>query len=90
MKRVTHRGGLRRYLPFPKFSTRIQLLIKIVDYNKEEIQGTFYEQELQKTNQEMFRIERVIRKKGKKALVKWFGYPESFNSWVDDDALTQL
>ncbi|WAQ98593.1 YMD3-like protein [Mya arenaria] len=37
--------------------------------------------ELQKTDQEIFRIERVIQRKGKKALVKWIGYPESFNSW---------
>ncbi|XP_065675829.1 uncharacterized protein LOC136092036 [Hydra vulgaris] len=53
---------------------------KITDNNGEkEIQGTFYEQELQKTNQEIFRIEKVIRKLKKKSLVKWYGYPESFN-----------
>ena len=57
---------------------------KITDYNGEEIQGTFYEQELQKTNQEVYRIEKVI-KKG-----KWKGYPESFNSWVNNTALTTL
>ena len=60
---------------------------KISDYNGEEIQGSFYEQELQKTTQEIFRIEKIIRKRGKKSLVKWLGYPESFNSWVDNDAL---
>jgi len=32
---------------------------KITDYNNEEVQGTFYEQELQKTSQEVFRIERL-------------------------------
>ena len=61
---------------------------KIKDYNGEEIQGSFYEQELQKTTQEIFRIEKVIRKRGKKSLVKWLGYPESFNSWVDNEDLT--
>jgi len=30
-----------------------------VDYNEEEIKETFYEQELQKTTQEMFRIEKI-------------------------------
>ena len=49
--------------------------------------GTFYEQELQKTTQEVFRIEKVIKKNGTKSLVKWLGYPESFNSWVDDKDL---
>jgi len=63
---------------------------KIKDYNNDEIQGTFYEQELQKTNQEVFRIEKIIRKRGDKLLVKWFGYPKSFNSWVENKDLIKL
>ena len=63
---------------------------KITDYNGEEIQGSFYEQELQETTQEIFRIEKIIRKRGKKSLVKWLGHPESFNSWVDNEALITL
>ena len=50
------------------------------DLNNEEITGTFYEKELQKTNQEEFRIEEVIRRKGHKLYVKWKGYDNSFNS----------
>jgi len=46
---------------------------KIVDLNNDEIQGSFYEPELQKTTQEMFRIEKVMRRKGNKSLVKWVG-----------------
>jgi len=63
---------------------------KIKDYNDEEIQGTFYEPEMQKTNQDVYRIERVIRKRGDKSLVKWVGYPESFNSWVENKDLIKL
>ena len=63
---------------------------KITDMNKDEIQGTFYEPELQLTNQQVFRIERVIQKRGNKALVKWYGYPESFNSWIDNKELIRL
>ena len=48
-----------------------------------EIIGTFYEQELQKTNQEKFRMEDVIKKKVHKLYVKWKGYDNSFNSWID-------
>ena len=55
----------------------------INDLNGEEIIGTFYEKELQKTNQEEFRIEKVIKKKGNKLYVKWKGYDNSFNSWID-------
>ena len=35
----------------------------INDLNGEEIIGTFYEKELQRTNQEEFRIEKIIKKK---------------------------
>ena len=55
----------------------------INDLNGEEIIGTFYEKELQKTNQQEFRIEKVIKKKGDKLYVKWKGYDNSFNSWID-------
>ena len=51
--------------------------------NDEEITGSFYEKELQKTSQENFRIEKVIRKKGNKLYVKWKGYDNSFNSWIN-------
>ena len=60
---------------------------KITDYNGEEIQETFYEQELQKTSQEVYRIEKIVKKGKRRSLVKWKGYPESFNSWVDNKDL---
>ena len=47
----------------------------------EEITGSFYEKELQKTCQEKFRIEKV--RKGDKLYVKWKGYDNRFNSWID-------
>ena len=59
----------------------------ISDLNGEEITGTFYEKELQKTNQQEFRIEKVIKKKGDKLYVKWKGYDSSFNSWIDEKDL---
>ena len=55
----------------------------INDLNHEEITGTFYEKELQKASQEEFRIEKVIKRKGDKIYVKWKGYDNSFNSWID-------
>ena len=53
------------------------------DLNGEEIVGTFYEKELQKTNQKEFGIEIVIETKGNKLYVKRKGYNNSFNSWID-------
>ena len=55
----------------------------INDTNGEEIIGTFYEKELQKTNQKEFKIEKVLKKKGDKLYAKWKGYDNSFNSWID-------
>ena len=53
------------------------------DLNGEEIIGTFYEDGLQCTSQKEFRVEKVIKKKGDKLYVKWKGYDNSFNSWID-------
>ena len=55
----------------------------INDLNGEQIIRTFYEKELQKRNQEEFRIEKVIKEKGNKLRVKWKGYDDSFNNWID-------
>ena len=55
----------------------------INDLNGEEITGSFYEKELQKTSQEKFRIEKVLKRKGDKLNVKWKGYDRRFDSWID-------
>ena len=53
------------------------------DLNGEEIIETFFEKELQKTYQQEFRIEKLIKKKGEKLYVKWKGYDSSFKSSID-------
>ena len=55
----------------------------ISDLNGEPITGSFFEKELQKTNQKEYRIEKVIKRKGDKLYVKWEGHDNSFNSWID-------
>ena len=55
----------------------------INDLNSEEVTGSFYEKELQKTNQKEFRIEKVLKGKGDKLYVKGKGYDNRFNSWVN-------
>ena len=63
---------------------------KITDNNDEEVQGTFSGQELQKISQEVYRIEKIVKQGKTKSLVKWNGYPESFNSWVDNKDLMKI
>ena len=55
----------------------------IGDLNGEPIAGSFYEKELQKTSQEKFRIEKVIKRKGDKLYVKWKGCDNSVNSSIN-------
>ena len=55
----------------------------INDLNGEKVIETFYEKELQKTNQKEFRIEKVLKRKGDKLYVKWKGCDKSFNSWIN-------
>ena len=56
--------------------------IFISDLNWQEIVGTFYEKELQKTNQKEFAIKRAIKRKGNKLYVKWKGYENYFDTWI--------
>ena len=53
----------------------------INDLNGEEIVGTFYKNELQNTNQEEFRTEKLMKSNGDKFYVKWKGYNNWFTRW---------
>ena len=70
-----------------KIKNTIPWTYVISDLNGEEVTGRFYERELQKTSQEKFRIEQVIKRKGDKLYVKWKGYNNSFNSWINEKDL---
>lgn len=70
---------------------------ELKDLAGEVIDGTFYEQELQKViipKNKLYEVEEVIRMKGsgetKKVLVKWKGYPEKFNSWIQASQLVPI
>ena len=68
----------------PKCGNTNPITYKIKDLNDETIDGSFYEPELLKAKQDVFRIDKVIRSdyKKKQALVKWKGYSDDFNSWI--------
>jgi hypothetical protein len=67
---------------------------KLKDTLGELIEGSFYHQELQKSKQEVYRVEKVIRKKKidgvEHALVKWSGYNEKHNQWLPVRELEKL
>ena len=59
----------------------------ISNLNGEEVTGSFYDKELQKTRQEKFRIEKVLKRKSDKLYGKLKVYDNSFNSWIDKKGL---
>lgn len=64
---------------------------KLKDDAGEEVKGAWYPEEIQPITDTEYRIERVIKRRrganGKKEqFVKWLGWPEKFNSWVQEEA----
>ena len=57
----------------------------IRDINNEIIEGKFYTEQLQKVNLKEFKIEKIIKKKNGKCMVKFYGYPDAFNKWIDSN-----
>ena len=82
--------GVKKSLLLKKIKNTVHWTYIVSDLNGEEIVGSFYERELQKTNQKELRLEKVIKRKRNKLYVKWKGYNNSFNSWIDKKDLIKL
>ena len=63
------------------FATR-PVTYKVVGDKGVEHKGKFYEQDLQKTKVDEFRIQKVLKKNKHSALVRWMDYDSSYDSWV--------
>ena len=87
MLKDTHQIGLKKFLLLAKIKSTVPWTYVINDLNGQEIIGTFYEKELQKTNQQEFTIDKLIKRKGDKLYVKWKVYDNSFNCWIDEKDL---
>ena len=90
----------------PNFSTEIFVVskrlprdppvYKLKDYDGEELKGTFYDKELQKVvkDDDVYEVEKILKKRGRGSkvqyLVKWLGYPNKFNSWVNASEINVL
>ena len=66
-----------------KIKNTVPWTYAISGLNGEEITGSLYEKELQKTSQKELRIEKVLKRKGDKLYVKWKGYDNCLNSWIN-------
>jgi Chromo (CHRromatin Organisation MOdifier) domain len=72
----------------------VPVTYKIKDSMGRIIEGSFYNEELQKSDQEVYRVEKVIRKKKidgiDHAYVKWSGYSDEYNQWIPMKDLEKL
>nr|XP_012234375.1 PREDICTED: uncharacterized protein LOC105679122 [Linepithema humile] len=58
----------------------------IKDYCEDPVTGGFYEYELLKTAQpDVYLVEKVLRRKDDKVFVKWLGFDNSHNLWINKD-----
>ena len=64
---------------------------QLKDMNDEIIKGQFYEKELQLTKNTTgeYVVEKILKTKGNNIFVKWRGYSNNFNSWIDRNTVTE-
>ena len=85
-----HKGWSTEIFTIHRIVRRFELpIFYLKDLNGEELEGGFYEKEIQfvtKPEGGMYKIEKILKTIGKgrkkQHLVKWEGYPSSFNSYV--------
>ena len=66
---------------------------KFEEYDGTPLKGTFYEQDVQRVNvkdDDIFRIEKIVKRKGNKMLVQWKGWPQKYNSWIEKGQIAKL
>ena len=59
---------------------------KINEWDGTHLRGTFYAQDLQKVtvmDDDLFHMEKIVKHKGDKVLVRWKGWPDKYDSWVE-------
>jgi len=92
--RISTQKGVFTKGYLPNWSTEIFEIIKInktlpvtyqlQDYTGKPIAGCFYSAEIHKTDHpNEYLIEKIIRKKQNQMLVKWLGFDNTHNSWIN-------
>ena len=100
MKRIFEKGYLpgwtEEIFTISKRIPRRPPVYQLKDYNDEELEGTFYESELQEVKKEdgVYKVEKIIKQRKRHGqteyYVKWMGYPDTMNSWVAETDLLDL
>ena len=65
----------------------------VAEWDDTPIKGTFYEEDLQKvttTDDDLFRIDSVVKRKKDTVLMRWKGWPAKYDSWISKKDLVPL
>lgn len=67
-----------------KIKNTLPITYQLKDLEGRPIIGSFYKEELQSVKYpEVYLVEKIIKKKADKVYVKWLGFPNSHNSWIN-------
>ena len=58
---------------------------RLSEWDGTPIKGTFYEPDVPKvqvSDDSLFRVKKVLKRKGRKVLVRWKGWPAKYDSWI--------
>ena len=73
-----------KHLPIPMY--------EVEEWDGTPIEGNFYAEELSLVKGDVFKVERIIKRKIKNgvrsAYIKWEGFPAKYNSWVAETDIT--
>jgi len=85
----------REIFKISKVQKTSPITYKIVEYDGTPIEGSFYEQELLKTEyMNIFEVEKILKKRKNKGktqyYVKWLGWDEKYDEWIDENQLDKI
>jgi hypothetical protein len=72
---------------------RVPAVYRIKEENGREMDSFYYEQELLAINRgpdPFYLIERILERRGNRVLVKWMGYPDYYNQWINENEVINL
>ena len=76
-------------MAMPPRNGTMRRIYKLVDFNDEDVKGSWYPEELQEILDNQYRIEKVLQRRTlpngtKEIFVRWKGWPEKYNSWITE------